>query len=353
MTKIEIISNRGFNNHPAIHAVYEWEDIFSLTLNAKIRKRVSFSLCIKGIYFFIARLKLKIKPSKIIEFLDDIYLRYCTKTDTLILRIDPSPRSASYLGARKSNVVPLIGEIDKNLYYNTNRNHNENLKHFEKVYTGHKIVLTFSNNHYNYLLKKNCSLNLKLLPYSLSDKYILDRKTYYKNRNYDLIIPGRPNLTILQWLKKFAISNPEFEYFTYHSIDNRHVYISNKGAEVDCRTREKYFELLKDCNIAVYSTQGADGIKNALDHVSPKIFEIVYTGCFVIGMYPETDDTRYFQLNQICPSFFNFEKFETKLSELIHSDRSESGYKNYVKFLDKNKTSIRAKLLSKYLDDLN
>ena len=172
------------------------------------------------------------------------------------------------------------------------------------------------------------------------------------NRNYDLILPGRPNPTILQWLKKFAISNPEFEYLTYDSIDNRHVYISNKGKVVDCRFRENYFRLLKDCNIAVYSTQGADGVKNALDHVSSKIFEIAYAGWLMIGMYPESDDSRYFQIDQMCPSSFDYEEFENKLKELIHTKRNNEGYKKYVNFLSRNKTSKRAELLSIIIDEV-
>lgn len=250
------------------------------------------------------------------------------------------PRTASYLGLGKSCVIPYIIDFDRNV----------SLQNFKKVYKGHKLILISSYNALKYLEKNQVELNLKHLPLSLPDKYQLTREIFFRERDFDLILPGRPNKQILTWLAKFEQLNPEFEYLSYEHIDNRHVYVSNKGKVVDCRTRDAYFRLLRKCNIAVYSTQGIDGNAKSFDHITAKLFEAISSGCLMIGIYPETDESIAFRVADICPSVFSYDDFKDILLKYIDTRRCEDGLSRYIRFIGANRTSNVAKHLASIIN---
>lgn len=334
MKKLEILTNRFFVADPVWHLVHEWEDVFASTLNIRIRKRILFALLMKCV-FQLGRLRLPVNLNKIYECLDDLYLRYCS--NAVVFRVDMYPRSANYLGPRREYVIPYIIDFDRNV----------SLAAFTKTYAEHKLVLISSYNAFRYLTGNGQhESNLRHLPLSLPDKYEFDRTIYYQRREFDLILPGRPNKRALSWLAQFATRNPNFEYLSYRSIDNRHVYVSNKGREFDCRTRQAYLTLLRDCKIAVYSTQGVDGNRESFDHITAKLFEGICAGCLMIGLYPETDESVAFRVSDVCPSVREYDDFERTLLLYMTLDRDEEGYERYADFLSANRTSSRAKHLA-------
>lgn len=333
MKQLTILTNRYFNKHPVWHLAYEWEDGFSQTLNIEIINRKFFAVLVRVTYQ-IGRLRLPINLSLIYEWIDDLYTRNFNKS--IALRIDMYPRTTSYLGLGKKQVIPYIIDFDRNV----------SLQDFKKVYEGHKLILISSYNALNYLESNRLGLNVKHLPLSLPDKYQLTRETFFGEREFDLILPGRPNKQILAWLAKFEQVNPEFEYLSYEHIDNRHVYVSNKGKIVDCRTRDAYFSLLRKCNIAVYSTQGVDGNAKSFDHITAKLFEAISSGCLMIGLYPETDESIAFRVADICPSIFSYDDFSDTLLKYVDFKRCEDDLNHYIEFIGANRTSNVAKHLA-------
>lgn len=334
---LEILTNRSFEKHPTWHLIHEWEDVLSTKLQIRIKKRTVFYFWLKFLFKLVRLLYPSFKINRLLIYFDDLYLRFFNKY--VIFRVDIYPRSCSYLNAMKANVIPWIIDFDKNI----------SISEFQKVYEGHKLILISSFNALKYLTNENCKLNLRHLPLSLPDKYHLSKRIYFKKRQFDLILPGRPNKKILQWLALYEKKNHEFEWLSYKSIDKRNFYLSNKGKEIDSRTREQYFDLLMNCKIAIYSTQGVDGNENSFDHITAKLFESVYAGCLMIGAYSETDESRMFGVGRVCPSIWDYNNFENKLTELLKSKRNDEGYKNYVSFLNDNKTSNLGETLTEVL----
>lgn len=336
LRNFKILTSRRFNKHPVWHLVYEWEDVFSSVLNIKLQDRKIF-------YFFVKAILKVSRPVKffnrerMLYWFDDLQFNFLNKKDNLCIHI--YPRSKYYFSFRTKHMVPWIIDFDKDV----------SIKEFQNTYSKHKLVLISSLNALNYLNERTNNLNLKHLPLSISDRHQLSRVTYFKNRQYDLIFPGRPNKTLLQWAKVFGESNPWFEWFSYKNIDNRNLYVSNKGREIECRTRNAYLDLLKNCKVAVYTTQKVDGNIMSLDHITAKLFELVYTGCLLIGMYSETDESKAFHVSEICPAVSNYNDFETTLKNYIDQARKEEDFLKYKKFLDANRTSLNAKKLLKLL----
>lgn len=333
MKRLEIITNRHFNTHPVWHLVHEWEDGFSSALAIPIKKRRLFCVFMK-VVFQLGRLRLPINLNRLYERLDDLYLRYFT--DAIVLRVDMYPRSGNCLGSRARDVIPYIIDFDKNV----------SLPDFAAIYGEHRLVLISSLNALRFVAESQPGVRLGHLPLSLPDRFQLTRDVYFKRREFDLILPGRPNKLMLSWVETIAASRPEFEYLTYRSIDDRHVYVSNKGQQVDCRTRQAYFDLLQNANVAVYSTQGVDGNAKSFDHITAKLFEGVSAGCRMVGMYPETEESTAFRVGDVCPSVQTYDDFKSVVLRYISSPRDEKEFGKSIEFLSRNRTSGRAGLLA-------
>jgi hypothetical protein len=312
---INIISKRAINKHQVYDLVYEWEDDLASGFNAKIIKRPAYFFCYRIFSVPIKVINKILNKTISFDFLttlmDDIWLKlFDTDTDRIYLRIDIFPVKEKYfqLARAKKKVIPWIIDFDKSV----------DIKNLENVYNEYLFVMVSSKNAVDYLKKNNCSLKIKYFPLFLPKKRAFIKGQFLNDKRYDLILPGRPNKTILKWLKVFSKEHSLFEYFTYSDIDNRNVYISNKGGVVPCKSRKQYLSLLKKCKIGIYSTQGVDGSIVSLDHITIKLFELISCGCLVIGKYPETEDSKSMLLTGIISKADSYTDFSMTLKKFLN-----------------------------------
>ena len=181
------------------------------------------------------------------------------------------------------------------------------------------------------------------MPLTLPDKYRLNPDVPIE-KTYDLVLVGRQNPVLLDWLRKYEkshsityvyrgeISAGEFPYYT-----NRGEYVGN------INTREDYFSLLRKSKVAFYTTPGMDGgdkRTNGFSQVTPRFLEELSCGCNVIARYKENSDTDFFELDKMITNVNSYNEFAMAMQQALVTTPD---LRKYAEYLDKHYTSTLAK----------
>ncbi len=336
-----IYTEREFNTWPSWHIIYEWENVLSEHLNLNfIDSRQAFiagNFADKAIRYasrILKRFKINIE---LLPFID----HFVKKPNCLHLEL--FARQDFYFTGSK-NTIPVIIDFWKN----------HDLESFYKAYKNSRAVLITSLEVFEYLKQIDCPLPIYHFPFSLPDKY---KYQFNKsaNRKFDVIMPGRSNCVLWEYLLLFEKKFPEIEYLYQKGIDNILYYFSNKTGMVgNFHDRESYMQLLQSSKVAFYTTPGIDGDEartGGFSPVTPRFLEMVGSGCVVLARYPDNYDTNYFNLDSICTRINNYEDFEQGLIEALQNANSETA--NYSNYLKQHFTSQRAVLLESILQNIN
>ncbi|MBR4625238.1 MAG: glycosyltransferase family 1 protein [Alphaproteobacteria bacterium] len=242
------------------------------------------------------------------------------------------------------NIIPCIVDFyakDDNILNDIYQQYNRN-----------PIVLISSKEAYEFLKQKECPLNIAHFPLSISDKYKITPETRF-DKKYDLVIAGRPNPVLTDFVIRYAKSHQHFRYI-YRKMEGGKFYYYTSDNEIigDINTREQYINLLRASRIGIYATPGIDGGEkrtNGFNQVTPRLFELICAGCHILARYPKNADTDYFQIDSLCPSIENYTQFE----QLVDKDReTECDMQVYSNYIEHHYTSKRVSLLCDILKNV-
>lgn len=315
---------RGNVNEVCYDLVYEWEDILSEQLN------VGFSAFSFGVNNSIVhRLANKI--------FDISFYR------GMSLKFDMVPwGSTNPYNSRK--IVPCI--IDYFLPL-------DKIRWFERGYHRSPVVLITSREVYDFLIANRCKLNLAHWPLSLSDKYRITAESKF-DKQYDLaLLGGHHNPVLLSFLEKYVKEHSDFVYVTTKRENNHYCLYKSTGEFVGYNdTRSQYMDIMRKSRTCLYSTPGTDDTKagnNGFSQVTPRFFEMLASGCHVIGRYVRNSDTEFYELDKVLDHCDCYEQF----CDLLDNARCEDvDMKLYASFLDKHYTTQRIPVLNDILRNL-
>lgn len=314
-----------YKDNYAQSIIYEWEDEISNELNIPI---VHFPL----FYKIINRLQVHspfIAPSK----------------DTFRFVINGRDYDEPM---NNKHIVPCI--ID----FFEKRNE---LQKFYNKHSKNKIILLSSPFDYEYLKNNNCPLNIGLLAYSLSDKYVFSEKRIKKK--YDIVLTGRQDPLLYSFFKEYIKRHPDVTYVKRgQGIENdtnktKDYYLNGKECLGAIETREDFMKLQSQGRVTLYGVQGyLNGFTKGFYHMTPHFLEIIACGSHVICRYPigeEGIDSKYYEFNKFSPSIETYDEFELAMDKAMNT---EIDIKMYSAYLKKHYTSARVAELKELLKNL-
>lgn len=321
-----ILTDRKFEREVSFHLVYEWEDVLSKELEIPLVNNIwhrgnRYIKRIPGLSKLVTRGKL----SLLFQMNAKVGIFYC------------------YGNSR--DIIPVI--IDFFLP-------EDQLARFEKNFSKNPLVLISSKEVYDYLKKCGTKLPIAHWALSLSDKYKITQETHY-DKMYDLVIMGRQNSVLLNFLKKYVSKNPSFSYVYCKDIkrEDGHrdfFYYTSTGKSLGTKNnRQEYIDLMRQARCSLYSTPNidTDGTRaHGFNQVTPKFLEYISSGCHILARYPKNSDTDYFELDKFSPSIETYEQFEERMDYCRTHDVDMKFYSDY---LEKHYTSTRAKELQDIL----
>ena len=318
-----IISQRFTTDKSFWQIVFEWEDIFAKELDLTISKDSP------------------LRSNKIVRHIPG--LSNFITTNKVSLLFEMSPHLSPRFGLNKPNIIPLI--IDFYLK-------EEQLSLFYKNYNKHKCVLISSKEVYDYLKQHDCPLPIYHLALSISDEYKIDSSTSYE-KVYDLVLMGRPNKLLLDYLDIYSKKHIDFKYIYNKNVNHEYIYFTSDGTSLGkLETRAEFMCMMRKAKAIFYSTPGADGNEhrtNGFNQVTPRFLEQISCGCNIIARYPKNQDTDYYDLSHITSCVNSYEEFERKLDK---ARVEKADMVLYSEYLSQHYTSVRAKLLSNILSNL-
>lgn len=319
-----ILTERGWQKAPFYDIVYEWEDQLSCSMQAKL-------------FYAMKREK---RENRWLRRLP-LFGRFAfSNQNILVFDMDPLMSKIR----NKQNIVPCIVDFfikEENL-----------LKSFYAAYSKSKFVLISSKEVYDFLKHAGCPLNIIHWPLSIPDVYKINRDTKFEKK-YDLVLMGRQNTMLQQFVERYASLHPDFIYVYRKQEAGSFVYYTNQDEKVgEINTRVEYINLMRQARIGLYATPGIDGGEvrtNGFNQVTPRFLEYIACGCHVIARYASNSDTEYYGLNQFSSSIESYVEFE----ESINYDRThEVDMQKYSAYLEDHYTSVRASQLQEYLKGL-
>lgn len=321
MKLTSIISQRKSQHWPSWDLVYEWEDIFARTLNLSILDEKP-----------PLKHRINIILSRLLSF----------KDKSFIFEMGPFHNNR-YDNNQK--VIPCI--IDFFLK-------DDILPYFIEVYKKNPIVLISSKEVLDHLIQKEVDkhINIGHLPLSISDKYKIDGNTKFEKK-YDLILMGRQNPVLEEYLKTYIKDHKDFIYVYRILKNDEFMYYSSNGECLgNINTRDKYMELMRMGKCGLYATPGIDGGEkrtNGFNQVTPRFLELIACGCHVIARYKKNPDTDFYEIEKFSNNIESYQEFEKALDYARSNEVNMSFYSNY---LAKHYTSERVKQLQDLINDL-
>ncbi|WP_366184863.1 hypothetical protein [Flavobacterium ovatum] len=321
-----IYSDRHFQKWPSHQIVYEWEDEIAKGLGIKI---VESPIPKQNIFRLITKIAEKIFKNDLTSLGELLSGR---KNFYLYFSMYPM-QFVSF--SNRERAIPII--IDFWI---------KDIQLFDKYYQKCSLVLISSKEVYTFLKENNSKVNIKHFPLSLPSKY--QGAISEKKRDIDVIVLGRKNEILWDYLQQYEKENPEIEYVFQVQIDGRLKYKSNKrGIIGDFHEREDYMQLANDSKVALYGTPGIDGGEqrtNGFNPVTPKYLEFIAAGCTVMARYPKNDDTDFYQMNNQGASIDTYIEFKKQLdTRLKNYDKQSNDAIN--EYLNKHNTKARIELL--------
>ncbi|MHB8624134.1 MAG: glycosyltransferase family 1 protein [Sulfuricaulis sp.] len=239
----------------------------------------------------------------------------------------------------RSNAIPIIVDFGKTV----------DLRTFYRTYRNCPLVLISSLEVFNFLKHHTCPLNIHHFPLSLPDKYKVTSDSNF-NKKYDIVISGRPNPVLMEFMRRYEQEHPSIEYLYQSWHEGVYCYISNKtGVLGTFNDRPSYMNLLRAARVCFYSTPGIDGGEKrtgGFNQVTPRLFEFLSAGCHVLARYPDNDDTDFYRLKEICPSVDTYDAFSARLEVALESPAPIAKNSDYLK---KHYTSNRVTLLNQIM----
>jgi hypothetical protein len=326
-----ILSYRKNSSWPSFDPVYEWEDCLSKELHIPLKYKSPDN-------YRLINLLTKYKLWPLYRTIKKLFLKNGDYYLYFILGVSDG---ALPIISRKK-IIPVIIDFFVSPDY---------FPHFYENYREYDLILISNLDAYNQLKKANAPLNIAHFPLSLSEIYRLTENTRYEKK-YNLLIAGRENPVLGNYLNIYLSKHPNFEY-VYRKMENdKFFYASNKSGIIgEFGTRNEFLQLLKASKCVFYSTPGIDGDEmrtKGFSPLTPRFFEFIAAKCFIIARYPDNDDTRFFEINSITPSIESYEDFENALDKY---QKETDTPKEYVAYLNKHYTSERVKLLKNILDN--
>lgn len=306
-------------NQPSWRIVREWDEIIAATLGLKLKSESRLSRFLK------CRIIDKYKGlAKMINFFkkkrNDLSLRFIMGADT---------KESCFVD---KNTIPVI--IDFWL-------EEKDLPCFYHVYKNAPLVIVTNREVYRFLKENDCPLQIEHWALSYPDQYALKEEVLEKE--YEFCIFGRPNPFFIRMLDKYCESHPDFTFIRNNGDINHREYIDASGNVIAKDTgRASYLTMIRKTKISCYTTPGLDEAKKdttRFNQVTPRLFEMLCNGCMVIGHYPDSEDTEWYELQSIVPKVETYQDFE---STLDHLRRIQFDYNAVSAFMNKHYTSQRA-----------
>lgn len=320
----QILSSRFEKHGQDYGIVHEWEDILSESLSLPIVKDCKK---LRSKYIFVKFPHL----AKLIQ----------TSTPSFLYTMLPLGNPP---GNNKKNIITCIIDFflrDK-----------EELELFYHTYQNNPIVLISSKEAYDYLKSQNCPLKIHHWALSISDKYKIT-SDILSNKKYDVVMLGRQNPVLKNYLEKYQLKHPELTYIYRKQVEKKWFYYDNHNKSIgELTTRKEYMELLKQARIGLYATPGMDNARDntkGFNQVTPRFLEYLVSGCHVIARYPQNADTDFYEINKFSPNIETYEAFEKAMDYARYNDINTDIYSTY---LQKHYTSVRAKQLQSILKNL-
>jgi hypothetical protein len=334
-----LLSNRSSEQWPSWHIVHEWEDEISRGLNIPLDTYTFSRGKLEKLFTnrFAYKLLTPEKLDRILQLLDQLE----NKPDKYLIYEMVVLDSFRDNITTKSNAVPIIidlwlgkTEIDR----------------FYKTYRNNPLVIISGIAAYQMLLNDGCPLNIYNLPVSIPDKYALKQEILFEKK-YDIIFAGRKNKVLWEYLQALSCKFPEIEYI-YQEREQEHLYYtSNKRGRLGMfLQRHEYIDLLRASRIGIYSTPGVDegaARTKGSDTVTPRYLEYMAAQCFVISRHTDHADSRFFEMEKICPHVETYEDFERQVIQ--HLNAEHFPFQTYMEVLNKHYTSKRIPLLKDIL----
>jgi hypothetical protein len=323
-----ILTDRHFQNWPSWHIVYEWENELSNSLNLPLKN----SPLIKNhfIYRNFKRIDNKLFKGKLDFFLNSILVSKCEYSLYFEMFLQYHKRFSS---SRK--VIPVIVDFWEK----------SNIELFKRIYADCPFLLITSLEVLNFLKENHIKNKLIHFPMSLPSIYKLMPNQIFEKK-YDIVLGGRINVVLLDYLKQYEILHPEIEYLHQIQHEGELYYVSNKrGIVGNFHTRSEYMNLIKSAKVAFYSTPGMDGGEkrtNGFNPVTPRFFELLSAGCHVIARYPKNIETDYYKLETICLSVTSYADFENQLNIALIADPPT---KKNAEYLNNHYTTSQIEIL--------
>ncbi|MEN9919254.1 MAG: hypothetical protein RL662_1690 [Bacteroidota bacterium] len=342
MKIVNIISDRKRASWVSYQLIFEWEDKLSELLDVPVihnkinkinfKRHLLYTLKEKAQFVTYSILGKKSKSFS-------LYFQLLVHTNVLI------PMH------KRKETIPVIvdGFIEEKA-----------LPEFYKKFRGFPIVLISSIETYNLLKTKNCPLNIGYWGLSLSDDYKLDKNILYP-KSFDVVLIGRQNHILQEFLEKYILENPEKEVEVItadHSNPERLACMSSKTGEIGViNDRASYMDILKQCKIALYATPDIDGDEKSrmrtkgFNPVTPKYLELLASQTKILARYPDTIETRLYELDKVSPHIETYEHFEEIMNDSLKDKPVDLNL--YSSILAKHYTSVRAEELTKIVENLN
>lgn len=319
-----IISERKMPHAASFQIVYEWEDIISRELKIPV---VSYG----KIYHKFQRLVEKTKMVNIYHHItrhSDIGLQYVMAAN-IEPKCDNSP-----------NIIPVIIDfwLDDSL-----------IKAFIQSYRNVPLMLVTNREVYDLLLSYPSPFPIEHWPLSYPDQYIENCAEYEKK--YDFCLFGRPNPFFVRFLKLYEENHKGFSFIQNNGNINNRQYVNSRGEIVSRDTgRASYLNMIKQTRVSCYTTPGIDESKKETgryNQVTPRLFELLGNGCQVIGHYPDTADTKWYELSEMVPNVNSYAEFDNILTSMLSSSIDIRKTKS---FLMKHSTINRVAMLNEILE---
>ena len=310
----KILSRRIYADRQSYDLVYEWEDQLAEQFGAKLAFNPGFEITDST------------KPvlKTLFNCVDTLCRPFVTNKLALTFEMNPAFRRSRSIN--KSNVIPWV--ID--FYINDSKGLSTFYKRFDK----HPLVLVSSKEVYDFLIEKQCPLNISHLALSISDKLRVTPTTKFE-KQYDVVMMGRQNPILLDFLNKYkekknvsvVSCKKEKGHFNYYTFDG--VFVGNADSREDC------LNLLRKSRIGFYSTQGLDGDSRSarvhgFSQVTPRFLEYLATGNHVIARYADNSDVDYYKMNTICPNTQTYDDFEAQMDKALSEPVDMKLYSDYL-----------------------
>ena len=330
LSKREIMKEAQNNKKYCFDIIYEWEDILAEKLQIPVLTRsnseFNFDEKCRKIYK-----KIKIPFFRLFSLYD--------RRGSNIVMFDASTKRQDGI-YNNSHYIPCL--ID---YFLSE----DEYEKFLKAYGRNLLVLVSSREVYEYLLAKDCPIPIEHFPLSLADGYWQDVPF---EKKYDLVMFARQNPLLTKYIDRYEATHKDFKLVRRKYEDGHYIYYLSATGEIVsiCDTHEDYVKIVSESKIAVYTTPGMDGTRtdaNGWNQVTPHFLEEIAGQCHIIARYPDNADTRWYEMDQICPCVSNYEEFEKLVDEYRTKKVDLTKYKLY---LNKHVTSKRADLLKEIMN---